>query len=62
MDQKIDATKTDIDAAETREWLDALESVLERDGPERAHFLLDHLVELSRRAGRVDFTRPHAER
>ena len=51
MDQKIDATKTDIDAAETREWLDALESVLERDGPERAHFLLDHLVELSRRAG-----------
>jgi pyruvate dehydrogenase E1 component len=51
MDQKIDATKTDIDADETREWLEALESVLERDGPERAHFLLDHLVELSRRAG-----------
>ncbi len=51
MDQKIDVTRTDIDAAETQEWLDALEAVLERDGPERAHFLLNHLVELSRRSG-----------
>ncbi|MBV6413977.1 MAG: pyruvate dehydrogenase (acetyl-transferring), homodimeric type [Xanthomonadales bacterium PRO6] len=51
MDQKIDASKTDIDAVETQEWLDALEAVLERDGPERAHFLLNHLVEVSRRAG-----------
>jgi pyruvate dehydrogenase E1 component len=51
MDQKIDAAKTDIDAAETQEWLDALETVLERDGKERAHFLLDRMVEVSRRAG-----------
>ena len=51
MDQKIDVTRTDIDSAETQEWLEALEAVLERDGPERAHFLLNHLVELSRRSG-----------
>ena len=51
MDQKIDVTKTDIDAVETQEWLDALETVLERDGAERAHFLLDRMVEVSRRAG-----------
>ena len=31
----------DDDASETREWLDALEGVLEREGPERAHFLLE---------------------
>ena len=27
----------DSDPQETREWLDALEGVLEREGPERAH-------------------------
>ena len=30
----------DADPQETREWLEALESVLEREGPDRAHFLL----------------------
>ena len=29
----------DPDALETQEWLDALEAVLEREGPERAQFL-----------------------
>ncbi len=51
MDQKVDVSRTDIDALETQEWLDALEAVIERDGPERAHFLLDRMVEVSRRAG-----------
>ena len=51
MDQKTDLARTDIDAVETQEWLEALQSVLERDGPERAHFLLDRMVEVSRRAG-----------
>ena len=41
----------DPDPGETREWLDALESVLEREGPERAHFLLECLVEKARRSG-----------
>ena len=41
----------DADPQETREWLDALESVLEREGPDRAHFLLEMLVEKARRSG-----------
>jgi pyruvate dehydrogenase E1 component len=51
MDQKVDLTKADVDAVETQEWLEALEAVIERDGHERAHYLLDRMVELSRRAG-----------
>jgi pyruvate dehydrogenase E1 component len=41
----------DADPQETREWLEALESVLENEGPERAHFLLEKLVERTRRSG-----------
>ena len=41
----------DKDPQETREWLDALEAVIEREGPERAHALLESLVELARRSG-----------
>ena len=40
----------DPDALETQEWLDALESVLEREGPQRAHFLLEKLVDKARRS------------
>jgi pyruvate dehydrogenase E1 component len=42
---------TDIDSQETQEWLEALESVLAKDGPERAHFLLDKLIDKARRSG-----------
>ncbi|WP_442597905.1 pyruvate dehydrogenase (acetyl-transferring), homodimeric type [Parapusillimonas sp. JC17] len=42
---------TDDDALETQEWLDALEAVLDREGPERAHFLLERLIDLARRSG-----------
>ncbi|MFZ9405811.1 MAG: pyruvate dehydrogenase (acetyl-transferring), homodimeric type [Burkholderiaceae bacterium] len=42
---------TDPDALETQEWLDALEAVIDREGPERAHFLLETLIEKSRRSG-----------
>jgi pyruvate dehydrogenase E1 component len=41
----------DIDPQETREWKDALEGVVERDGPERAHFLIESLVDKARRSG-----------
>ena len=41
----------DIDPQETQEWLDALESVLINEGPERAHYLLERLVEKARRSG-----------
>ena len=42
---------SDPDSLETREWLDALEAVIEREGPERAHHLLGTLVEKARRSG-----------
>ena len=41
----------DTDPAETREWQDALASVLERSGPERAGFLLDSLSACLTQAG-----------
>ena len=41
----------DPDALETREWIDALDAVLEREGPERAHYLLEQLTEKARRSG-----------
>ena len=34
----------DLDPQETTEWLEALQAVIEKDGPERAHHLLEHLV------------------
>ena len=39
------------EALETQEWLEALESVLDREGPERAHFLIEKLIDLARRSG-----------
>jgi pyruvate dehydrogenase E1 component len=45
------AVPTDVDSVETREWVDALEAVLEREGPERAHFLLETLIDKARRSG-----------
>ncbi|SDY32492.1 pyruvate dehydrogenase E1 component [Allochromatium warmingii] len=41
----------DIDPQETQEWLDALASVLEHEGVERAHFLLERLIDKARRSG-----------
>ncbi|MBS0359449.1 MAG: pyruvate dehydrogenase (acetyl-transferring), homodimeric type, partial [Proteobacteria bacterium] len=41
----------DIDAIETREWLDALATVLREDGSERAKFLLEQLQKEATKAG-----------
>lgn len=41
----------DIDPSETKEWIDALVSVIERDDSERAHFLIEQLVAVTRRYG-----------
>ena len=41
----------DLDPEETREWMEAIQSVLEREGPDRANFLLERLVNEARRAG-----------
>ncbi|MDO9400697.1 MAG: pyruvate dehydrogenase (acetyl-transferring), homodimeric type [Polaromonas sp.] len=40
----------DKDLQETREWLDALSAVIESQGPERAHFLLEQLLEHARQS------------
>ncbi len=41
----------DPDPVETAEWVEALDSVLEFEGPDRAHFLLDELIAEGRRKG-----------
>jgi pyruvate dehydrogenase E1 component len=41
----------DIDPVETQEWLESIESVMRAQGPERAHFLLEKLVDFTRRSG-----------
>ena len=41
----------DPDSLETQEWLDALEAGLEREGAERAHYLLEKLIDKARRSG-----------
>jgi pyruvate dehydrogenase E1 component len=42
------AAANDADAQETREWLDALEGVIASHGKDRAHFLLEQLLEHAR--------------
>jgi pyruvate dehydrogenase E1 component len=41
----------DQDPQETREWLDALASVIDKEGTERAHYLIQRMIDEARRAG-----------
>jgi pyruvate dehydrogenase E1 component len=50
-DMPTGAPGADADPLETREWLDALDAVIAQEGPERAHFLIERLIELGRRTG-----------
>jgi pyruvate dehydrogenase E1 component len=43
--------KPDLDPQETREWLDAIDGVIEHEGPDRAHFLIEQVIAKSRRSG-----------
>ena len=43
--------RVDMDEVETREWLESLEAVIEREGPERAQFILETLIDKTRRTG-----------
>ena len=45
------ANLPDYDPQETQEWLDSLQSVLEKEGGERAHFLIEQLINHARLAG-----------
>jgi pyruvate dehydrogenase E1 component len=41
----------DIDPQETQEWLEALDSMLEQEGIERGHFILEQLIAKARKSG-----------
>ena len=45
------AKPQDQDPEETREWLDAIKSVLEVEGAGRAHYLIEQLIDTARRSG-----------
>ncbi|MFZ5556647.1 MAG: pyruvate dehydrogenase (acetyl-transferring), homodimeric type [Pseudomonadota bacterium] len=45
------AALPDTDPQETREWLDALEAILEQEGVDRAYYILQALMERARRVG-----------
>ncbi|AGH80583.1 pyruvate dehydrogenase subunit E1 [Psychromonas sp. CNPT3] len=47
----IDILNSDIDAQETSEWLDALATILEDEGSERAQFILEKVIEKARSEG-----------
>lgn len=46
-----DIQQHDIDPQETAEWLEAIKAVLDEDGADRAHFILEALIEKARRNG-----------
>ncbi|HVO45394.1 MAG TPA: pyruvate dehydrogenase (acetyl-transferring), homodimeric type, partial [Steroidobacteraceae bacterium] len=41
----------DLDPVETQEWLESIDSVLKTHGAERAHYLLERLIDYTRRSG-----------
>ena len=51
MNDKAPTTANDIDVIETKEWIDALQSVIDADGEDRARFLLKELTAAAREAG-----------
>ena len=51
LDQVLAQAANDPDVMETQEWLDALEAVIETEGPDRAHYLIERMTDLARRRG-----------
>lgn len=51
MTDKINARHVDIDSIETKEWIDALEGIIEADGTDRARYLLRKLTDAARESG-----------
>jgi pyruvate dehydrogenase E1 component len=43
--------KPDVDPQETQEWLDAIDGVLDHEGADRAHFLIEQVIDKARRRG-----------
>ena len=46
-----DILDQDIDPAESQEWIESMQAVIAADGTDRAHHLLERMVEVTRRAG-----------
>ena len=46
-----DILDQDLDPTETREWIESLKGVIDADGTDRAHFLVERMVDETRRAG-----------
>ena len=44
-------TIDDIDPIETKEWLESIDSLINNHGPERAHFIINKMVDHARRTG-----------
>ena len=44
-------TTDDIDPIETKEWLESIDSLINNHGPERAHFIINKMVDHARRTG-----------
>ncbi|MFZ2236371.1 MAG: pyruvate dehydrogenase (acetyl-transferring), homodimeric type, partial [Dokdonella sp.] len=51
MNQLQDILDQDMDPVESQEWTESLRAVISADGPERAHYLLERMVEEARRSG-----------
>jgi pyruvate dehydrogenase E1 component len=49
----------DVDPIETREWIESIDSVLKTQGAERAHYLLEQLIDYTRRSGKYLPFRPN---
>jgi pyruvate dehydrogenase E1 component len=45
------AERHDIDPLETQEWLDSLAAIIESEGTERAHYIIERLINLARKSG-----------
>jgi pyruvate dehydrogenase E1 component len=43
--------KSDVDPQETREWQDAIDGVIDHEGADRAHFLIEQVIDKARRHG-----------
>ena len=46
-----DMLKNDVDPIETRDWLQAIDSVIREEGVERAQFLIDQVLKQARNGG-----------
>ena len=49
----------DVDPIETRDWLQAIESVIREEGVERAQYLIDQLLSEARKGGVKVASGPH---